>query len=283
MFIEYEKKYPLSASDCNFTNLFIWRHYYNFTWARLGDSLCVMADPKEAKPFCLPPLGDYKSPEAWDFLADCMESPFFSRVPENCKDFISQERPGWLIVPDRDNDDYVYSNNKLITLSGRIMHQKKNHYNYFRNNYPHEFARITSELFPELMSLDDRWMDNKVEQGSSSSHLIMEKAAISELLNNFEELEVSGLAVKVNGRIEGFSIGEMLNEDTIVVHVEKGNPDIRGIYVAVFSNFCGMFFPDAQYVNREQDLGLPGLRNSKLSLKPVHFVNKFNLFPKGEI
>ncbi|MDR2339312.1 MAG: phosphatidylglycerol lysyltransferase domain-containing protein [Deltaproteobacteria bacterium] len=281
VFREFEKKYPLTASDSNFTNMIIWQNYYNFSWARLGDSLCVKASPQGGKPFCLPPLGDTTSLEAWDFLADSLETPLFSRVPERCKDFIGQHRPGWLIVPDRDNDDYVYLNNKLITLSGRIMHQKKNHYNYFRQNYQHEFLPIDKDLFPELRSLGDRWLDQKLEQGWEDSHLTVEKEAISVILENYEALGVSGIAIKVNGIIEAFSIGEMLNEDTIVVHVEKGNPGIRGIYVALVSNFCRMTFPNATYVNREQDLGLPGLRHSKLSLKPVDFVHKYLLHPKG--
>jgi hypothetical protein len=261
--------------------MLIWQNYYNFSWARVGDSLCVKASPEGSRPFCLPPLGRTDSLEAWDFLAGCLEEPLFSRVPESLAGFVRESRPGWLIVPDRDNDDYIYSNNKLITLSGRVMHQKKNHFNHFRQNYPHEVLPITSGLFPELSSLGDRWMDIKVEKGWEDSHLAMEKEAIKALLANYEELEVKGSAIMVNGRIEAFSIGEMLNENTIVVHVEKGNPEIRGIYVAIITNFCRMTAPDAEFVNREQDLGLPGLRQSKLSLKPVGYVRKHHIFPKG--
>jgi hypothetical protein len=259
--------------------MFIWQNYYNFSWTRAGDSLCVKAEPRGGRPFCLPPLGDPRSLDAWDFLAGSLGEPLFSRVPESSKDFIAEHRPGWLIVPDRDNDDYVYLNNKLITLSGRIMHQKKNHYNYFRQNYPHVILPITKELFPELLALGERWLSVKLEQGWEDSHLTMEKEAIENILAHYEELEVKGVAIMVQGRIEAFSIGEMLNDDTVVVHVEKGNPEIRGIYVAICSNFCRMLFPEATYVNREQDLGLPGLRHSKLSLKPSCYVHKYLLTP----
>jgi hypothetical protein len=282
LFREFERKYPLKASDCNFTNMFVWQNFYNFTWQRLGDSLCVKAHPLGGKPFCLAPLGDSGSLEAWDFLAGSLEEPLFSRVPEDCKDLISQRRPEWLIVPDRDNDDYVYLNQKLITLSGRIMHQKKNHYNYFKQNYPHEFLPLRPELFPELKALGDRWINLKLEQGWEGSHLSMEGIAISNILGHYDELGVSGIAIRIGGRIEAFSIGEMLNDDTVVVHVEKGNPEFRGIYVALVSNFCRLIFPKATYVNREQDLGLPGLRHSKQSLKPVNFVHKYNIYPKGQ-
>jgi hypothetical protein len=281
LFREFEQRHPLTGSDCNFTNLLIWRNYYRFTWAQTGDSLCIRAAPEGQRPFCLPPLGDPRNLEAWDFLAESLEEPFFSRVPEGAADAVRESRPGWLIVPDRDNDDYVYSNSRLITLSGRIMHQKKNHFNYFRQNCPHEVLPITRDLFPELESLSDRWIGFKTERGWSESHLSTEKEAIAALLGSYEELGVYGAAIKVSGRIEAFSIGEMLNPDTIVVHVEKGNPEIRGIYVAICSNFCRMLNSEAEFVNREQDLGIPGLRQSKLSLKPLTYVRKFAVYPKG--
>jgi hypothetical protein len=160
------------------------------------------------------------------------------------------------------------------------MHQKKNHFNYFRQNYPHEVLTITPDLFPEMLSLSERWLGFKLEMGWEKSQIGMEQLAISDLLKHYDEFEVKGVAIKVNGKVEAFSIGEMLNDDTVVVHVEKGNPEIRGIYVAVCSNFCRTLFPDATYVNREQDLGLPGLRHSKLSLKPTNFVQKFSVEAK---
>jgi hypothetical protein len=279
LFREFEKKYPLMGSDANFTNMFIWMNYYGFTWTREGDSLLVKASPKEAEGFCFPPLGDYSNLKAWDVMAESMEKPLFSRVPEKIADFIKKERPSWSVLPDRDNDDYVYLNEKLKTLSGRSMHQKKNHYNYFRQNFNHTLEPITPELFEELVAVEDKWLVSKLEKGVSESHLIMEKEAIHTTLTHFDALGVKGLAVKVDGAIEAFSIGEALNDDTIVVHVEKGNPEIRGVYVALCSNFCNLIFPDAKYVNREQDLGLPGLRRSKESLKPFDMVRKFRVIP----
>ncbi|MDR1166871.1 MAG: phosphatidylglycerol lysyltransferase domain-containing protein [Deltaproteobacteria bacterium] len=279
LFREFEKKSPLVASDANFTNMFIWRNYYRFSWERLGDSLCVIANPEGGKPFAFPPLGDSRDPRAWDHLAASLEEPNFQRVPEELAAFVGEIRPGWLVVPDRDNDDYVYLGEKLQTLSGRSMHQKKNHYNYFIQNYRHEFLPIHKDLFPELMAMEDQWLTFKADKGAELSHLKMEREAIHNILVHFDELEVAGLAVKIDGAIEAYAIGENLNADAAVVHVEKGNPEIRGIYVALCSHFCRNVFPAATYVNREQDLGLAGLRRSKESLKPHHFNRKFKITP----
>jgi hypothetical protein len=108
----------------------------------------------------------------------------------------------------------------------------------------------------------------------------MEKESLHFLLENMETLEVEGLAVRVDGRIEAFTVGERLSPDTALIHAEKGNPDIRGIYVAMLSSFCRQSFSDLPYINREQDLGLPGLRQSKESLKPDHLRRKFQVEPR---
>ncbi|MDR2611791.1 MAG: phosphatidylglycerol lysyltransferase domain-containing protein [Deltaproteobacteria bacterium] len=277
---------PLEGSDAAFTNLYIWQNYYRFTWARLGEALCLMAAPERGEPFCLPPLGYRASLAAWDMMAEHMRClslpPVFSRVPERDALLVKAARPDWEIEPDRDNDDYVYDANKLRTLSGRSMHQKKNHYNHFVQNYRAEYLPITRDLFPELRSLEDKWLTLKAEKegAGAATHLAMEREAIHALLESFETLGQKGLAIVINGRIEAFTAGEMLTPDTLLVHVEKGNPEIRGIYVALCSHFVREVFPEAAYVNREQDLGLPGLRRSKESLKPHHFVRKYRVIPR---
>jgi hypothetical protein len=278
---------PPEGSDASFTNLIIWQNYYRFEWHRAaGGQLCVMARPADGPPFCLPPLGAWDDAEAWEFMASHMisagEAPLFSRVPEREADFICRARPGWEVEPDRDNDDYVYDAAKLRTLSGRSMHQKKNHYNYFVQNYRAEFVPITRDLFPELKRVEDKWLTLKAEREGegAATHLAMEREAIHTVLENFEALGQKGMAITVDGRIEAFTVGEMLSSDTLLVHVEKANPEFRGIYVALCSHFARQIFPEAAFVNREQDLGLPGLRRSKESLKPHHFVRKFKVRPR---
>ncbi|MDR2352854.1 MAG: phosphatidylglycerol lysyltransferase domain-containing protein [Deltaproteobacteria bacterium] len=279
-FTKILEKWPLRGSDANFTNMFIWMNYYNFVWDRVGDSLCVLAYPQGGTPFAFYPLGDPQVLEAWDYLASSLSEPLFARVPEDLANLIQKHRPTWEITPDRDNDDYIYATEKLKTLSGRAMHQKKNHYNSFVQNNRFTILPIEKKLFPELIAVEDKWLTLKMEKGTESSHLIKEKEAVHNILQNFEALEVQGIAIKIEGAIEAFSIGEVINSDTAVVHVEKGNPDIRGIYVALVSHFCRSVFPEVTYLNREQDLGLPGLRRSKESLKPHHFIRKFQIRPR---
>jgi hypothetical protein len=245
-----------------------------------------MASPLDGQPFCLQPLGAPERLEAWDFMAARMRelslAPLFSRVPEREAEIIRAARPDWEVEPDRDNDDYVYDAAKLRTLSGRSMHQKKNHYNHFIQNNRAEFLPITRSLFPELKRVEDKWLTLKAEREAAgdATHLALEREAIHSILERFEDLGQRGLAIRIDGAIEAFTVGEMLSPDTLLVHIEKGNPEIRGIYVALCSHFVREVFPEAAFVNREQDLGLPGLRRSKESLKPHHFVRKFKVKPR---
>ncbi|MDR2456481.1 MAG: phosphatidylglycerol lysyltransferase domain-containing protein [Deltaproteobacteria bacterium] len=280
VFREVEARTPLFTSDANFSNMVIWQGFYKFSWTRHEGCLCVKAEPKGGAPFAFAPLGEGDFLAALDFLVDSMPEPKLSRVPEEAAGKIAQAFPGWVVEPDPDNDDYVYLAEKLITLSGRRMHQKKNHYNNFIQNNRFELVEVSEALHDELVAVEAKWLTSKTEKLGPDNHLNLEREAVHALLENFSALGIQGLAIRIEGRIEAFTLGESLSSDTALIHVEKGNPDIRGIYVALCSHFCRTYFKDKTFINREQDLGLPGLRKSKESLKPDHMRKKFNIWPK---
>ncbi|MDR1050193.1 MAG: phosphatidylglycerol lysyltransferase domain-containing protein [Deltaproteobacteria bacterium] len=279
VFVEMEKRCPLHTSDANFTNMFIWQGFYNFSWTRESDCLCLLARPSSGAPFAMPPLGPGDKLAAAEFLVERMDSPMLARIPEELADRIAAAHPTWRVEHDADNDDYVYLAEKVINLSGRRMHQKKNHYNSFVKNNRFELVTVTPALHDELVEVEAKWLTSKTEKIGENSHLQIERDAVHLLLENFSTLEIQGLAIRIDGRIEAFSLGESLSPDTALIHVEKGSPEIRGIYVALCSSFCRASYSDKTYVNREQDLGLPGLRWSKESLKPDHMRRKFNIWP----
>ena len=280
VFREREKRLPLFTSDANFSNMLIWQGFYHFSWTLAHDCLCVKAEPEGGSPFAFPPLGGGDFMAAVDFLAGTMNEPRFARVPEEAAAVISNARPQWKVEPDPDNDDYVYLAEKLITLSGRRMHQKKNHYNNFVQNNRFELVEVTESIHDELVAVEAKWLTSKTEKLGPDNHLNLEREAVHTLLENFTALEIHGLAIRISGKIEAFTLGEPLSPDTALIHVEKGNPEIRGVYVALCSHFCKTYYADKTYINREQDLGLPGLRKSKESLKPDHMRKKFNIWPK---
>jgi hypothetical protein len=101
--------------------------------------------------------------------------------------------------------------------------------------------------------------------------------ATREALRHFDRLDIKGGAILIDGKVEAFALGEHLNETTAVVHIEKANMEIRGLYAAINQCFCEKQWADTPFVNREQDLGEPGLREAKLSYNPDHLVAKFRV------
>ncbi len=279
-----EKAAPPVTSDAVFTNLFIWRSYYRPQWAEACGCLCLIAEPEGEAPFGFPPVGPGDQLAALDFTAAALKergaSPVFQRVPEPLVEKIEAAQSPYAWEHDRDNDDYVYSRERVATLAGRKMHQKKNHYNYFVSHNQFECLPIGRELLPSLLAVQENWLATKEEQNVPLSQLRCEIESVHELLLHLDDLNQMGMAIKIDGKIEAFTIGELVAPDTIVVHLEKANYDIRGLFVATASHFSRQMPESVLYINREQDLGLPGLRHSKESLKPEFMRRKFIVRPK---
>jgi hypothetical protein len=273
---------PSGIADTMFTNLFIWRSYYRPFWRESHGCLCLLAAPQGEEPFGLPPVGGGNQLAALDFTAETLKAltsrPVIKRVPEGLAQKIKETGRPYSCLSDRDNDDYVYLAEQLRTLGGRRLHQKKNHYNFFVSHNQFECLPVTRELAPELLAVQESWLATKEERETvPDHHLLYEVEAVHELIKQFDSLNQLGLAIRIDGRIAGFTMGEIMSPDTVLVHIEKADYEIRGLFVALSSHFCRQLPPDIVYVNREQDLGLPGLRQSKESLKPDHMRRKYIL------
>lgn len=274
-------QYPPVISEMTFTNLFIWRFYYQFQVAIYQGFITLLAQPQGAKPFFFPPIGkgDIRS---WVF--DCLSyfknqglSPCFERIPESMIMELS-DLPDLITVADRDNSDYVYRIEKLIRLSGNKYHTLKNHINRFNKKHSWEYLPLTPDLVEECLVLQEEWCRSK--KCLESHHLLNEDKAVLEALKKMNGLNYRGGVIRINQKVEAFTLGELLNPDTVVIHIEKANPEIPGLYPVLQQKFLDQDWSLIPFVNREQDLGIEGLRKSKLSYHPEFMVNKFRLIPK---
>ena len=143
----------------------------------------------------------------------------------------------------------------------------------FSKKFDYEYREITKDLVPGCQWLQQLWCDEK--HCDLHSSLRAEARAINEVLENLEELDVTGGAILVNDRVQAFSLGEPLNDDTVVIHIEKASPDLHGAFQVINQQFLTHAWADWEYVNREQDLGIRGLRKAKESYQPHHMVEKF--------
>lgn len=269
---------PPETSEMTFTNLFMWRHHYGPCFRIFDDVLLIICQADDGTAFGLPPLGPGNKKEALARLFQDIETladrPRVSRVGRGFVDSYL-DRDMFKAEPDEDQFDYVYLCENLVQLSGRKFHQKKNHLNQFTKQFEFETRLLDAGLAAQALELQESWC--RMRECHLDPSLSGEDRAVYEALTNFGELRYKGLAIMIDGRIEAFALGEALNPETVVIHVEKANPEIRGLYAAVNQRFCLEVWSEYQYINREQDLGVEGLRRAKQSYNPHHMVEKYNL------
>jgi hypothetical protein len=278
VFDEHLRKDPPLVSELTFTNLFMWRHKYSPIWQVRGGCLLILLRPEGQTPFALFPVGTGDKVEALDFL----RSELRQRFGEARIGRVDEERALRYAVPerftlqeDRDNSDYVYLTRDLIRLSGNRYHRKKNHLHQFLKNHEFEYLPLSAELVECFLDMQEAWC--RMRECVEHPALLSEDFAVREALTHFGELDFQGGAIVMGGKVEAFSIGEPLNGDTAVIHVEKANPEIPGLYVAINQLFLQHAWSHMKYVNREQDLGVEGLRKAKESYYPHHRVRKYTL------
>lgn len=243
--------------------------------------LCIKAvSLEENVSFVLPPYGiqDEKLGGVLDKLVDYFKQQnlaFHMRgITTQSMELIERVRPGlFTFMPDRNNSDYVYAAEDLIELKGSKYRNKKNHINYFKRTYmDYQYVSINSDLLGPLKQSAEEWCRQHNDQHDPS--LEFEKEAIIDVFNHYDYLGVTGGAILVNNRIEAFSYGEPLNNEMAVIHIEKGS-EIRGVYQVINQEFCLNAWKNMTFINREEDMGLPGLRRAKESYHPVRLTDKF--------
>ena len=282
----YFAEHHYEASDNSFATLFMWQDIYGISWAESDGVLYIQGGGKSDRPFLLPPFAgkDAKFVDGLDkartwfaennleFLLKGVNPIMMERIRALCPDCYE-------FTPDRDNFEYIYSTESLITLAGKKLRQKKNHLNQFRMQYSnYEYEPITADNIDLCRATATHWAEVHAEDGVED-----ELTAINLLFDNWDALKLKGGAIKLFGRVEAFAIGEYLNERMALIHIEKANPDIRGLYQAINNEFVRHAFADTQFVNREEDMGLPGLRKAKESYNPDHFAEKYDARYRGGV
>lgn len=175
--------------------------------------------------------------------------------------------------------DYIYDAESLRTLTGKKYHKKKNHVNAFLRNYQDrwEYRRLGSEAKEEIWSFLSRWEQGK--QDDVEEHLAAEAKGLHDYLNHMECFDAVMAGIYVDGQLEAFTIGSYNPVDRMsVVHVEKANGSIRGLYSLINQQFQAREFPEARLVNREDDMGIVSLRKAKESYHPIMMGRKYSIF-----
>jgi hypothetical protein len=269
-------QFPPQISEFTFTNLFIWRQAYQIKISRLQNFLCLLSE-QEGSSFFFPPIGEGDVIECYQSLLQYLRGkgipPKIVRVPEAVVAQIDWKISGMKAQLDRNQSDYVYLTQDLTELKGRKYHRKRNHIKQFQEKYSYQYIPLTPEWIPQCLQLEVEWCD--LRHCDASPGLLNESFTIKEGFSHFEELGVRGGAILINGKVEAFTLGDPLNPETVVIHIEKANPAYEGLYPMINQAFLEHQWSGYLYVNREQDLGEEGLRKAKESYFPHHMVNKY--------
>ncbi len=179
--------------------------------------------------------------------------------------------------PVRDSFDYVYEIDRLAELRGKKLQAKRNHCNRFLDEYPdYRIVPLTEELLPACRSFVEYWYEDH-KKHAPDDDFRGERIAISRAFDNFKALEMEGILLEAEGNILGFSMGNRIREDTFDVNFEKALPSVQGAYPMVNREFARLLrqrYPDLRFLNREDDMGIEGLRKAKLSYHPDILLEK---------
>lgn len=284
---QYLMKKTYRSCELIFANVYLWSRYYPTEFALVEDTL-VFRSFKESNGMSITfPAGEEgqikKALEVlFDYFKEQGQEIQMHLVQEQEFALLEQWYPGRFVIEyDRDAADYVYETEKLTTLAGKKLHGKRNHINNFKKEYPNwNYERISEANQEDCFAMAMKWrQDHECEYDEEKRD---EMCVTLNALRLREELGLVGGLIRVDGEVVAFTLGEPLNPDTFVVHIEKAFADIQGAYPIINQQFIEHEAQEYSYVNREEDTGAEGLRKAKLSYHPVFLVNKGLVSEKKE-
>ena len=251
-------------SELTFAGLYLFRETHHYQVSCVGDEVIVVtgldAEPFFILPFEFPP----------DAILNSLFDRFYTMKAVSRAQAERLTQKGYRVWEDRDNFDYLYAREKLATLSGRKLHRKKNLVNLFLRNNVCTAKPLVAEYAGDALHILEQW---KTQQGRPGDY-----AAAREAIESMETLQLCGGIFYVDEEPVAYTLGEELAQGRMfVIHFEKAalKKEYTGIYQYVNQAFTAVLPEQYELINREQDLGDPGLRQAKESYRPVDFVKKY--------
>ncbi|NLP47621.1 MAG: DUF2156 domain-containing protein [Clostridiales bacterium] len=271
------------GSEYSFGNIFMWSRSYKTKITKHKNSL-ITKSSGEKPSYCCPAGSDSFEEILPDLLEDAKSCghPFkMHGITRECTVELKKLFPGrFKFREERNTFDYIYLTEDLINLSGRKFRDKRNHISAFKRENKWSFEVIDAGNLEECIALNEAWDEQK--RASDPDSIYKEQDAIARGFDKFFELGMEGGLIRSSGQAVAFTIGERLNINTFCVHYEKAFAEVRGAYPMINREFADNCLRDYLYVNREEDVGDPGLRKAKLSYNPVILLEKYSVLLKDE-
>ncbi len=264
-------------SNHNIVNLFMWRSWFPI-WKHVTDHYCLLLGIHQGTLFLYMPLcqSEYfdEAIVASKQLFQKTSVPYvLSCYTEEGKNRVLERFPEFCFCESRDSFDYVYSREKLITLSGKKLQKRRNHLNAFYKLYSqrYQFVEI-KDYINESLDFLENW-----KNGSEDEYLSHERLGTQYILQNWDLFNASGGCILIDNQVHGFIIGSSLSDRMIQINIEKADESIRGIYQTLEREFLLRYYPTIEWVNREDDMGFENLRQAKLASQPAWLIAKYRL------
>jgi len=275
VFDKHYIRFPPDHSGELFTTMVSWGEYVEYRYAFKQNSIIILS--KDANGTVMhPPSGEYNT----DLFKQVMalankENIIFGFIKKNEKNLLLTHFPSLKFLENREFFDYVYRASDLAELPGTKYGKIRNRLNKFTKNFAYETEEISEKNMDDIREFLKRWCLWK--DCGSDELLENERKAILFSMSHFFNLGLIGLVIRINGVIQAIAVYQKMNTDTVVVHFEKGSPDFDGIYKAINMETANRVRHLVPFIDREEDLGISGLRQAKLSYHPDHFIEIYHV------
>lgn len=275
------KKYPQCLCDYNFANMFCWAPIYKIKYC-IKKNILFLYDERDDYLFM--PLGNNITPDIFFQISDSLiksgKSGNFFLIPiryvEKYREFLEKR---FIFKINPAYGDYIYSTKSLYELKGRKLHKKRNLISQFKRLYPnYKIKPLHAEMFEECLNLSKKWA-NHIKK-SNDIWIKEEYIVLKRALTYFKELELEGLSLWIDKKLIGFSIWDELDDKTAVVHFEKSDLTYKGAAQIINNETAKFLLNRYEFINREQDMGISGLRQAKRSYLPIEIRMSYILINK---
>lgn len=270
-FLPYLEKRSMTC-DRTFTNLFCWQHYFHTSWTEVNDWLVVRAYINGERRAAYIVFSKSDTPDYSEILplleADAamlgLPLTLMGLAECECEMLRCQYPDAFLFDKNRDFADYVYLAENLRMLKGRKYAQKRNHVNKFKSLYSYHYEPITESNLSDCIALEEEWMEQHGDDESAAAECL----TIQNAFRHYEELDLTGGVLYVENQPVAFTYGSPVNDEMFCTHVEKGDIRYEGVYQMINHLFAQHLPENYKFINREEDMGIAGLRKSKMSYEP---------------
>lgn len=261
------------SCESAFVNLLVWQSAYNNMWGEEDGQLIIKSGKGEDSSYRLP-FGDnfLRGIELIREYSGEKYPDFWTQEGARLDNFKAHFGDKYNFEENRDAFDYIYLREDLANLSGKKYHSKRNHISAFSKKQDWVFKAITAENIGDVKLCAEKWYKENAER--EDKYLRCEKRGIETILDNMELLGVRGGAIYVEGKVVAFTLGSKISDEIFDIHIEKALSDYAEAYTVINREFARTL-TEYKYINREDDMGLEGLRKAKLSYKPAILLKKY--------